>query len=249
MTNAVIIDDEIRSRETITEMLKLYCPQVQLVGTGENVQSGIKIIRNKRPQLVFLDIRMPDGSGFDLLRRMVPVSFKIIFVTAYEEYAIKAFKFNAIDYLTKPIDPDELQMAVEKAEKIVDFENLNERLTQLLDDQKNPGNNKSQKVILKTAESIDVLDTANIIRCESDGNYTVFYTNDNEKVMVSRTIKEFVPFLEEHNFIRVHQSHLINIDFLKRFKKDELICILKDNTEIPVSYRKRAALLKILKTL
>lgn len=249
MTKAVIIDDEIRSRDTLSEMLRLYYPDIQIVGMGEDVQSGVRAIRTLTPDLVFLDIKMPDGSGFDLLRKMIPVSFKIIFVTAYEEYAIKAFKFNAIDYLTKPIDPDELKLAVEKATKVLSAENLNERLTQLLDDYQNPGHKQSRKVILRTSDAIDILETDNIIRCESDGNYTLFFTNDNEKIMVSSTIKDFVEFLEECNFFRVHQSHLINLNYLKRFKKEELICVLKDNTEVPVSYRKKADLLKKIKTL
>lgn len=249
MTKAVIIDDEFRSRETLREMLKLYCSDIEVVAEGEDVKSGVKAIRSHNPDLVFLDIKMPDGSGFDLLRQLLPIEFKLIFITAYEEYAIKAFKFNAIDYITKPVDPDELKSAVSKVSKFINSDNLNEHLKSMLNDYVKPIRAENKKVILKTAEAIYVIDTDDIVRCESNSNYTMFYINDGDKIMVSKSIKEFVDFLEERNFFRVHHSHLINLNFLKRFKKDELFCVLKDNTEVPVSFRKRNELLKMLKTL
>ena len=249
MTRAVIIDDESRSRETLQEMLKLYCPNVEVVSEGMDVQSGLLAIRSQNPDLVFLDIKMPDGSGFDLLRQLMPINFKLIFITAYEEYAIKAFKFNAVDYITKPVDPDELQLAVEKATKTLDAENINGRLKQMLDDYSRPNVAENRKLILKTSEAIHILDTDDIVRCESDSNYTIFIMNNQEKIMISKSIKEYADFLEEQDFFRVHQSHLINLNYLKRFKKDDLVCVLKDNTEVPVSYRKRNELLRILKSL
>ncbi|PKP49455.1 MAG: DNA-binding response regulator [Bacteroidetes bacterium HGW-Bacteroidetes-11] len=249
MTKAVIIDDEFRSRETLREMLKLYCSDVEVVAEGEDVKSGVKAIKTHNPDLVFLDIKMPDGSGFDLLRQLLPIDFKLIFITAYEEYAIKAFKFNAIDYITKPVDPDELKSAVSKVSKFINSDNLNDHLKQMLNDYIKPMRAENKKVILKTAEAIHVIDTDDIVRCESNSNYTMFYINDGDKIIVSKSIKEFVEFLEERNFFRVHHSHLINLNFLKRFKKDELFCVLKDNTEVPVSFRKRNELLKMLKTL
>jgi len=249
MTRAVIIDDEIRSRETLREMLKLYCAEVEVVGEGEDVKSGVKAIRSLNPGLVFLDIKMPDGSGFDLLRQLLPIDFKLIFITAYEEYAIKAFKFNAIDYITKPVDPDELKTAVSKVSMSISTENINDSLKQMLNDYMKPMRAENKKMVLKTAEAIHIIDTDDIVRCESDSNYTRFYLNDGEKIMVSKSIKEFADVLEERKFFRVHHSHLINLNFLKRFKKDELICVLKDNTEVPVSFRKRNELLKILRNL
>ena len=249
MNRAVIIDYEIRSRETLREMLKLYCTEVEVVGEGEDVKSGVKAIRSLNPDLVFLDIKMPDGSGFDLLRQLLPIDFKLIFITAYEEYAIKAFKFNAIDYITKPVDPDELKTAVSKVSMSISTENINDSLKQMLNDYMKPMRAENKKVVLKTAEAIHIIDSDDIVRCESDSNYTRFYLNDGEVIMVSKSIKEFADFLEERNFFRVHNSHMINMNFLKRFKKDELFCVLKDNTEVPVSFRKRNELLKILKTL
>ena len=249
MIRAVIIDDESRSRETLQEMLKLYCPNVEVVSEGMDVQSGLSAIRSHNPDLVFLDIKMPGGSGFDVLRQLMPINFKLIFITAYEEYAIKAFKFNAVDYITKPVDPDELQQAVEKATRTLDAENINERLKQMLSDYSRPNTSENRKLILKTSEAIHILDTEDIVRCESDSNYTIFIMKNDEKIMVSKSIKEYADFLEGHDFFRVHQSHLINLNYLKRFKKDELVCILKDNTEVPVSFRKRNELLRILKSL
>lgn len=249
MTRAVIIDDESRSRETLQEMLKLYCPSIEVVAEGMDVQSGVSVIRSHKPSLVFLDIKMPDGSGFDVLRQLMPINFKLIFITAYEEYAIKAFKFNAIDYITKPMDPDELQQAVEKATKTLDAENINGRLVQMLDDYSKPSTPENRKLVLKTAEAIHILNTDDIVRCESDSNYTIFIMKNDEKIMISKSIKEYADFLEDHDFFRVHQSHLINLNYLKRFKKDELVCILNDNTEVPVSFRKRNELLRILKSL
>ena len=249
MTRAIIIDDESRSRETLQEMLKLYCPNVEVVSEGMDVQSGVAAIRSHKPDLVFLDIKMPDGSGFDVLRQLMPINFKLVFITAYEEYAIKAFKFNAVDYITKPVDPDELQQAVEKATKTLDAENINGRLKQMLDDYSKPNTSENRKLILKTSEAIHILDTEDIVRCESDSNYTIFIMKNEEKIMLSKSIQEYADFLEDHDFFRVHQSHLINLNYLKRFKKDDLVCILKDNTEVSVSFRKRNELLRILKSL
>jgi two-component system LytT family response regulator len=249
MISAVIIDDEARSRETIREMLRLYCNGIEVVAEAQDVKSGIEAIKRHNPQLVLLDIRMPDGSGFDLLRQIMPVSFRIIFVTAYEEYAIKAFRFNALDYLTKPIEPAELQNAIEKASTIIENEDLNERLKKLLNDYMKFQVPENRKIILKTSETIHIVDIDNIVRCESDRNYTVFHLEDKTKILMSKTIKDYSDILELHSFYRVHHSHLINLRFLVKFKREELMCVLKDETEIPVSTRRRDELLRVLRTL
>jgi two-component system, LytTR family, response regulator len=249
MISTVIIDDEPGSREAIREMLRLYCNGIEVVAEGEDVVSGIEAIKRHNPQLVLLDIRMPDGTGFDLIRQIMPVSFRIIFVTAYEEYAIKAFRFNALDYLTKPIDPAELQSAIEKASSIIENEDINERLKKLLNDYMKFQVPENRKIILKTSETIHIVDIDNIVRCESDRNYTVFHLEDKTKILMSKTIKDYSDLLELHSFYRVHHSHLINLRFLVKFKRDELMCVLKDDTEIPVSTRRRDELLKVLRTL
>ncbi|KAF0199270.1 MAG: two-component system LytT family response regulator [Bacteroidetes bacterium] len=249
MIRTIIIDDESRSRETLREMLRLYCKGIEVVAEAESIKSGIEAISRHNPDLLLLDIKMPDGTGFDLLRSIMPISFRIIFVTAYEEYAIKAFRYNALDYLTKPIDPAELQSAIDKATATIENENINERLKKLLLDYMKPQPAENRRLVLKTSETIHIVDIDKIIRCESARNYTVFYMENKEKILISKSIKEFSDTLESHDFYRVHHSHLINLKYLVKFKRDELMCVLSDNTEIPVATRKRDELLKALRTL
>lgn len=248
MNRAVIIDDEINSRESIRQMLLLYCPDVTVVGEADGVNTGIDCIMEQNPDIVFLDIKMPDGSGFDLLKRLNKYDFRLIFVTAFEEYAIKAFRFNAIDYITKPIDPDELTQAVGKAVKMNKDGSSEETIKHLLDSMNKPMQNH-QKIILRTMNTLHVIEIDRIIRCESDRNYTAFHIEGEEKLLISRSMKEFDELLEEYGFFRVHHSHLINLSHVRKFLRDELLCILKDGTNIPVAYRKRDELLVAIKNL
>lgn len=247
MIKVVIVDDEVRSRETIREMLKLYCPDTEVVGMGENVRTGIEVIKTHKPDLVMLDIKMPDGLGFDLLRQLMPVDFKLIFITAYEEYAIKAFKFNAVDYITKPVDPVELQAAVERVKKMVETGGMNHRLQQLLDSYLKPATSEGKKFTLRTADTIYVVELDDILRCEATRNYTIFYLKSGEQIMMSKSLREYEDFLVENSFLRVHQSHIINLAHLKRFRKDEFICVLSDDSQVPVAHRKRDELIRALR--
>lgn len=248
MIKAVIIDDEYNSRETLRQMLRYCCPNVEIVGEGEGVTSGLAAINELNPDIVFLDIKMTDGTGFDLLNKVGKADFRLVFVTAFEEYAMKAFRCNAIDYITKPVDPNELQRAVEKASKMTDGENTNDAIKRLLDSINKP-NQPNKKIVLKTLNTVHVIEVDNIIRCESDRNYTVFHLADGEKILISRSMKEFDDMLMEFGFLRVHNSHLINLNAVRKFLKDELILVLKDNTSIPVAYRKRDELLHAIKNL
>lgn len=248
MIKAVIIDDEYNSRETLRQMLRYCCPNVEIVGEGEGVVSGLAAINELNPDIVFLDIKMTDGTGFDLLNKVGKADFRLVFVTAFEEYAMKAFRCNAIDYITKPVDPNELQRAVEKASKMTDGENTNDAIKRLLDSINKP-NQPNKKIVLKTLNTVHVIEVDNIIRCESDRNYTVFHLADGEKILISRSMKEFDDMLMEFGFLRVHNSHLINLNAVRKFLKDELILVLKDNTSIPVAYRKRDELLHAIKNL
>ena len=242
----IIIDDEARARKSIADMLK-FCPQnISLIAEAENVEKGIKAISKHNPDIVLLDINMPDGSGFDLLKKLNKLNFKIIFITAYEEYAIQAFEFSAIDYILKPVDPEKLFDAINKAHKLVEQENLSLKLNALFANLENSAS-KNKKLVLKTTESIYIVNTNDIIRCESDAGYTNFYLLNGKKILVSRNLKEFEDMLEDFGFYRIHQSNLINLKYIDHYSKiDGGMVIMKDNSSLPVSRRKKESFLKLL---
>lgn len=249
MIRAVVIDDEVNSRDSIRQMLELYCTDIIVVGQADGVKTGIECIAQNEPDLVFLDIRMGDGTGFDLLHKIDQITFKVVFVTAYEEYAIKAFKFNALDYITKPIDIDELRLAVEKATSVANDDSLTDRIKLLLQSVSKNSPQANKKLVLRTSNTIHVVEIDRIIRCESARNYTTFFLDEDETVMIAKSMIEFEEMLEEYGFLRVHHSHLINLNFVRKFMKDDLICVLTDNTNIPISYRRKDDLLRALKLL
>lgn len=243
MLRVVIVDDEPKARETISQMIANYCEDVEVVDQADCVKDGIRAILQTQPDLVLLDIKMPDGSGFDLLRQISNINFNVIFITAYEEYALKAFKFNAIDYILKPIDPDDLTSCIEKSKKIISSEKIQKKLNSLLASMDSP--QKEGKIILiKTNDSIYPINSDDIIRCESERNYTTFYLTNGETILVAKSMKEFEDELNNTTFFRIHQSHFVNIKFIKRYIKEEAKCIMKDNSEVPVSWRKRDELME-----
>lgn len=248
MIKIVILEDEIPVLETITEIVENYCDETQLMGVARNIRTAKQLIQKTNPDLVLLDINLPDGTSFDLLEQLKNINFKIIFITAFEEFAIQAIKLSAIDYLVKPIDPMELIAAIKKARDAVDLSNNNLKLSALLSNIKGLAN-KSKKIILKTAENIYLIDVADIIRCESDGAYTRFYLNDGKKIMISKVIKDYEEMLHDYGFLRVHKSHIINLNFIDRFEKTDGLIVLKDQSSIPVSVRKKESLLKIFEEL
>jgi len=240
----IIIDDESKARDTIKDMLRIYCPELEIIGEGHNVLSGIQLIKTLKPDLVFLDIKMPDGTGFDLLNRIEKRDFSLVFLTAFDEYAVQAFKFSAIDYLLKPLDPDELIRAVDRVKEYQ--ENDSQNISALLDNLKSIKKD-SKKLVLKTAESIFLVNVGDIIRCESTGNYTKFFMTNQKAVLVSHTLKEYDDILSEYHFFRVHQSHLVNLDHILRLDKaDGGVLIMSDDQHVPVSIRKKEALVKAL---
>jgi len=245
MLKVIIIDDEAKSRGTIKEMLNIYCHGIEIVAQADSVKTGISAIKQYNPDLILLDIRMPDGTGFDLLRQIGLISFKVIFITAYEEYAIKAFKFSALDYILKPIDPDELMDAIDKSKKIIANDNLNLRLNSFFENLDTP--KEAKKIALKSMDSISLVEVDDIIRCESDKNYTIFHMIDGETILAIKTLKDFMDILEDYGFYRVHQSHIINLCHVKRFLKDETVCVMKDNSKVPVSFRKREEIMQLFK--
>lgn len=248
MTRKVlIIDDENRTRDLIAKMIDSFGFDVETIPEGENVASGIAAIEKHNPDIVFLDIQMPDGTGFDVIRSIPNKTFEVVFITAHEEFAIKAIKFSALDYLLKPVDMTELKAALEKAlltvgerKETVQYEAL----------QKNMQPNEKRRLVLKTQESVHVVELDQIIRCEADRNYTSFYLVDNKKILVSKTLKEYETLLAGYNFLRVQQSHLVNIDFVDRYdKKNGGAVVMKDGSEVPLSPAKRDLFFKKLENL
>ena len=242
----IIIDDEARSRKSIANLLKLSPVEIELVAEAEDVQTGFEAIQKHKPELVLLDINMPDGSGFDLLKKFDQINFKIIFITAYDEFAVRAFDFSAIDYILKPVDPAKLMEALSKVHHVVEQENISLRLNALYANLEN-NSPENKKLILKTAENIYLVNTSDIIRCESDGGYTRFYLIDGKEIMVSKNMKDFDEMLNGFGFYRIHQSHLVNIKYIDHYSKAEGgAVVMKDNSTLPVARRKKDSFLKLL---
>jgi two-component system, LytTR family, response regulator len=243
----VVIDDEKKTRELIAKMIESFGMNIEVFPIGENVQSGLEAIRKVNPDLVFLDIQMPDGTGFDLLKMIPNKTFEVIFITAHEEFAIKAIKFSALDYILKPIDAEELEAALKKAIENLDQKKENSQFEAL---QQNMSPTQKRRLVLKTQDSVHVVDLEQIIRCEADRNYSIFYLTEKRKIMVSRTLKEYELLLSGYNFIRVHQSHLVNLDYIDRYDKTSGgSVIMKDGSEVPLSSTKRDIFFKILENL
>ncbi len=239
MLKIAIIEDEEKSLGFIRSIIEQHCPAVEIIGTATSVQSAVTLLTNVKPALVLSDINLPDGTAFEMLSRLDEIDFKVIFITAFEEYAIKAIKFSALDYLVKPIDPNELVKAVNKAKEQIEHENNSLKLKALLSNVRD-FSDKLRKIVLKTFDSIYVVDLQDIIRCESDNSYTLFYLKDSRKIMVSSVLKDYDELLADSGFIRVHKSHLVNLNYIDKFiKSDGGYLIMKDGASVPVSQRKR----------
>ncbi len=244
LLRTLIIDDEAPVRNTLTGLLKKTCPRVKIVGEADGVENGLKAIRERSPDLVLLDIKMNDGTGFDLLKHFDNIPFRIIFITAYGEFALRAFEFAAVDYLLKPVNPEKLVTAVERAGQLKQTE-FNIQLEALKENLADPGR-QDKKIILKTQESIFLCHINDIIHCASDGSYTVFEILDGQSIMVSRILKEYEALLSGSGFLRVHRSHLVNLRHIKRFDRQgggQLV--MSNGCEVPVSTTGRERLLEL----
>jgi len=249
MLKAIIIEDEFRSRETLRGLIKLYCKNINIIAEADGVQSGLKAIKENKPDVLFLDIQMPDGSGFKLLESLDNLDFDIIFTTAYDQFAIKAIKFSAIDYLLKPIFPDDLVLAVKKAEEKQEARDAKKNVEVLLENIKKP-ETEAPKIVLSTSERINVVKVKDILRCESDNYYTFFYFTDGKRLLVSKTLKENEELLSDYNFIRPHKSHLINVLYIKSYnKQDGGYILMTDGSQVPVSRRKKEKIIEIINNL
>lgn len=249
MLRAVIIDDIETIRKKNSAIIKSNCPNISIIGQAESVESGIAIIKKLSPDLVFLDVEMPDGTGFDLLQKLKPLTFKVIFITGFEDFAIKAFRFSAIDYLLKPLDAGELIEAEKKVEDSLNKEVFDMKINNLFSNLERPKN--LQKLILKTAEKIYSVNIQDIVNCESEKNYTTFYFINAPKLVVSTNLKEYESMLTPFNFFRTHQSHLINMTYFDHFIKTDggNTIVMKNKTSIPLSVRKKEEFLVLLDNL
>lgn len=243
---SIIIEDEPDNRLNLRVMLQNYCPHVEVIAEAENVETGIQMIRQHRPELVFLDVEMPDGTGFDLLAKIGAFDFHVIFVTAYSQYAIKAIKFNALDYILKPIDISELGKAVDKAANNMDKSDSMNRIQNLLSNMQQR-DLQSRRIPLASADSLRMVELSQIVRLQGENNYTRFFFTDKTSMLVSKTLKEYVEMLEPCDFMRVHQSHLVNLSYVQSFiKTDGGYLLMEDGSEVGVSRAKKQALLERL---
>lgn len=249
LISAVIIEDEIPVAKSLETLLG-FNNGISLKGMAHDINSGEELIKKINPDVVFCDIQLgKKATGFDLIERFSNPKFKLIFVTAFNEYAIKAFKYNAIDYLLKPIDQEELEISISRAKKQIEETGTENQLKSLVE-MMTGKNEQPKKLVLKTSEQIRAVDIEDIIRLESESNYTSFYLKDGKKLLVSKALKEYSDLLEDRNFFRAHQSHLINIDYFETYEKqDGGYIILKDGTSIPLAKRKKNQLFDLLEKL
>lgn len=249
MLRAIVIDDIENIRRKNIAVIRQYCPNIAIIGEADNVESGVALIRQIVPDIVFLDVEMPDGTGFDLLQKLKPINFKVIFITGHEDFAIRAFRFSAIDYLLKPLDPQELIESVKKAEESLNKEVVELKLNTLFSNLERPKN--LQKLILKTAEKIYSVNIQDIIHCESEKNYTTFHFVNAPKLVVSTTLKEYETMLKPFRFFRAHQSHLINLLYFDHYIKSDggNTIVMKNKNKIPLATRKKEEFLALIDSL
>jgi two-component system, LytTR family, response regulator len=238
MLRVVIIDDEPDAVKFIQGIIAEYCPNLEVAGIANSARDGVSVISQTQPDLVFLDVQMPHGSGFDLLSSFPQKTFDVIFITAYNHYAIQAIKFSAVDYILKPVNIGELIEAVNKVEQkraSREYRNLN--YSNLLENLKAP---LPSKLAIPTTDGIEYLNTSEIIRIEADRSYSWFFLTDKKKYLVSRNLKEYQELLQDLNFFRPHNSHLINMIFVKKFIRHEGGYIeMTDGSNVPISRGKR----------
>lgn len=243
MIRAIIIDDEENNISNLQALLARYCPEVNVVATARNAEEGEASIRREDPGLIFLDIQMPGRDGFDLLRSLDHYSFAIIFITAHAQYGIQAVKFSAIDYLLKPVDVEELKLAVGKAVEKLDRERKNWQLENLIQVLTHGQKKAEHRIALQSARETRFVQTGQIIRCESSNNYTSFYLQGGEKLLTSRPIFEYEEMLEGYGFFRCHQSHLVNKKYIRSWiKEDGGYLLMEDGSQVPVSRSKKEEL-------
>lgn len=246
MIRTVVVEDEKKSREVILSLIQKHCPELQVVGEADSVGKAVEVIKKEKPELVFMDIQLADGTGFDILEQVQGIDFYLIFATAFDQYAIKAIKYSAIDYLLKPIDGDEMKGAVKKViEKKSSNSNL-DNLRFLLSNLKK-GEDEFSRITLPTGNAYEIVNIKDIIRCEASESYTYFFLVGKRKFLVTQGLKHYEDILPSESFIRVHHSHLINMNHVIRYlKEDGGYAVMSDDSRIEISRRKREAFLERL---
>jgi two-component system, LytTR family, response regulator len=243
MITATIVDDEPDCCESLAMLLERWCPEVKVLDICYSAEAAIQSIKDHEPKILFLDIEMPFMNGFELLEQLGNVNFALIFTTSYDQYAIKAIRFSALDYLLKPVDRDELQKAVQKAVQHSQHP-LPQQIDMLLQKLKHPSI-PINKIAIPTMEGFQLLAVGSIISCESQGNYTCLYLKDRRSIIASRYLKDIEELLEEYPFIRVHHSHIVNINEVEKYiKGDGGYLIMSDGSSINVSKSRKELLLK-----
>ncbi|AXG73181.1 DNA-binding response regulator [Flavobacterium arcticum] len=253
MITALLIDDDSNLRNGMKGLLSMYAPDIHILGEADSVKAGITAIEYHQPDVIFLDIQLGDGTGFDILEQLTQkrgsINAHVVFITAHEQYAVKAFRFSALDYLLKPVDPEDLNAVVEKIKKVLNDNESFAHIDLLLENIRKKVD-KFKRIALSTSEGIHLFEVSDIIRLESHDNYTKFYIKDNKPVLISKTLKEYEDLLSEQGFERIHQSHLINLAYLKSYiKKDGGYAVMADNSHLPISQRKKERLQELLRTL
>lgn len=249
MIKAVIVEDEIKGLNNLKNLLSTYCEDIALIGEARSIEEGSKLLLNPdiKPDIAFLDISLPDGLVFKMLNQLRPVNFDIIFVTAYEEYAIKACEYSSIGYIVKPIDPDLLKEAVSRVGKRKDNE-INKRLDIFNNYYNNP--NAFTKMSISALDGIYFVNIKDIVRFEAEDNYTHIYLQSGERITASKTIKSYEDLLSNFNFYRVHKRHVINLNYMRKFVKgDGGYLIMDDDIKIEVSRRRRPAFMEQMRRL
>jgi two-component system LytT family response regulator len=244
MIQAVLVDDESNSLEALSILLEKYCPNVEIIGTAQSVDEAVETINQQQPELVFLDIALPDGQGFEVLERIDHKQFEVIFTTAYDQYALTAFEFSALDYILKPINVEKLQQSVARYEEIKGERDYSGRVSVLKDRLKNI----NERIILSSMDGFEVYKIADIIRCEANGSYTTFYIKGGIKVVTSKTLNNFEKLLSDQPFARVHSKHLVNLEYIKKYISGRGgYVVFEDGSQVDVSERKKKEFIRLMK--
>jgi two-component system LytT family response regulator len=241
LIRAIIVDNQLHHRENLVSLISTYCKNVKVVGLANSVDTALKLIKSQKPDLVFLDIVMPGKNGFKLLESLEEIDFEIIIVTTHAQHAIQAIKFSVIDYLLKPIDIAELSNAIANASRNMEKKQENLHLRQLIRQIQNM--DSPEKIGLASDSRVDFVEISRIIRCQADNNCTYVFFETGDKLLISKTLKEFEDILNDYGFIRIHKSHLINTSHIQSFQKGkEDFLKMTDNCIIPISRSKKAEL-------